>query len=375
MASLRDLFESLTRDPWRQRTPFSEALLTANDALIQSESDGERAEVMSCWLERFQPCLFGRIAAKKRAISFCFLTEQDLLTSDTEIAAKIQRSRLAWTRAAYSGQSSAFIVCVISGRIAEAEPNAAMQAFAQRLASLYLQVSVIPDAVFHDEAFLEFSASGATWVWKAGVNYFAANADGRWWQDHRIPAGMAFSVNSVGHLVKSGRMLNAVADVEELLGLGSGELAQRKITDLSEALEFAMRTIAMASNAVSGPATVLLPKPSTAGEPPVNLPSFLSDKDFTQYHGWYHTDFTLPTEYFRPDVERPATLGKHALDFTYLSISDVENPDFQLMGEGRRIRADRPKSPVREGREVRSQGRLVGLDDAPQLRKALALPD
>jgi len=45
-----------------------------------------------------------------------------------------------------------------------------------------------------------------------------------------------------------------------------------------------------------------------------------------------------PSEYFRPDVERPANLGPHLLDFTYLFQDGVENPAFTTMGEGRRIR-------------------------------------
>ena len=379
MSDVRRLFEALTPDPWRQQTPFSEALRVATDALLVAESDEQRSDIMSRWLERNQPCLFGRVAAKMRAISFCFLTETDLLGTDEGIRAKIQGCRLRWTRAGYLGNSSAFVVAVISQRVAEAEPNAAMFALAQRLAWLYLQVDVAADAILHDEVFLEFPGNDrVTWMWRAGVNYFAAHGDGRWWQDHRIPAGLAFSVNSVGHLVKSGRLVNAVADLEQSLGLKTGDFAERKIDSLSKALEFAMRTIAIASNAVSGPATSLLPKPGDSEEPPGQLPSFLAEKDFRKYHGWYHTDFTLPSEYFRPEVQRPDSLSGHSLDFTYLFVKDIENPDFDLMGEGRRIRADgmdRLEDGRDHSKDVTSRGQIVSLEDAPQLRRALALPD
>jgi hypothetical protein len=57
-----------------------------------------------------------------------------------------------------------------------------------------------------------------TWKWFAGVNYFCAQGDKRWWQDHRIPGGMAFSVNSVGHLVKSGMIAKAMNELDGLTG-------------------------------------------------------------------------------------------------------------------------------------------------------------
>ena len=49
-----------------------------------------------------------------------------------------------------------------------------------------------------------------TWECPASVNYFSAQGDKRWWQDHRFPAGLAFSVNSVGHMVKSGKLNEAM---------------------------------------------------------------------------------------------------------------------------------------------------------------------
>jgi hypothetical protein len=75
---------------------------------------------------------------------------------------------------------------------------------ALRLCSLYLLEEVAPDRIFLDEIWLEKPGRDATtWRWHAGVNSFRAQGDGRWWQDHLMPGGIAFSVNSVGHMVKS----------------------------------------------------------------------------------------------------------------------------------------------------------------------------
>ena len=71
---------------------------------------------------------------------------------------------------------------------------------------------------------------------------------------------------------------------------------------------------------------------------PIKLPPRLSDKDHCTYAGWYHTDQTLPSVYFRPDVERSNDVDRHEdLDFTYLFDDSVANPAFETMGTGRRI--------------------------------------
>ena len=77
----------------------------------------------------------------------------------------------------------------------------------------------------------------------AGVNVFAAAADGRRWQDHRIPGGLGFSVNSVGHLVKSKIMQTALRDFRQIIGETSAPFPTTPVGSLPSALEFAMRTI------------------------------------------------------------------------------------------------------------------------------------
>lgn len=68
------------------------------------------------------------------------------------------------------------------------------------------------------------------------------------------------------------------------------------------------------------------------------VPPNLERMDYTSYHGWYNTDHTIPTDYFRDDVERPGYVARNDLDFRYLFDDHVENPDFERMGTGVRIR-------------------------------------
>jgi hypothetical protein len=152
---------------------------------------------------------------------------------------------------------------------------------------------------------------------------------------------MAFSVNSVGHMVKSGILSESMNNLDALLDLPLEGWEISKVDSLDKALQLAMSTIARASNAVSGKATELLPSVPKM-KCPKSLPSSFANKNCGQYHGYYHTDYTLPSEYFLTNVERPIGLKEHTLDFTYLFDRRLDNPAFFTMGEGRRIRGAAP---------------------------------
>ena len=335
----------LEPDGWRRSAGFSPDIEAANQKLFAPDiTEAASVEVLSKWLQGYQPCLFGRIAAKHGAISYCVLSEADLRQSDEFIKEKIQTARLAWTREGFEGRKSGFIILAVSPLIAYAQPSPAMRELARRLCHLYLETEIKMDHIHLDEIYLQKPGSRlTTWKWQTGVNYFCSQGDGRWWHDHRIPGGMAFSVNSVGHLVKSGMIANVMKELDALTGAPDEAYPVSKIDSLAQALELAMRTITMASEAVSGRATELLPLPPDRDELPVpecpvKLSKLVADKNHCEYRGWYHTDYTLPSEYFSADIERPPALPGHSLDLTYLFHRDIDNPDFRLMGEGQQIR-------------------------------------
>lgn len=342
---IRHYFSQLRPDGWRTRAGFSEDVEEANRFLFDPGLPrGEGEAVIGAWLQKWQPCLFGRIAAKLGSLSYCLLSEADLNESDEAIQEKIQDARTTWLRDAFEGRKSGFIVLAMSRTIANATPGPEVRELARRLCFLYLQTEIGIDTIHLEEVFLEKPGSRrTTWKWQAGVNYFCAQADRRWWNDHRIPGGLAFSVNSVGHLVKSGMISNAMSQLEEVMGATTEHYPETRVDSLDKALELAMRTISMASDAISGRATELLPLPINHSELPVpecpvKLSRALADRNFCEYSGYYHTDITLPAEYFLPDVQRPPTCRTHLLDFTYLFHKGVENPSYALMGEGQQIR-------------------------------------
>lgn len=375
MRRLLELLEQIPEDPWRRREGFSPDIQEANQVLFDADCDKTRIESeLNRWLSRFQPCLFGRLAAKRESLSFCVLNEADLEVSDEHVRDKIQSDRLSWTKRGFEGVSSGFVIILVSPRIAHGMPGEATQQLAYHLGFLYLGEDIEPDKVHLDEVYLQTpTREDATWLWKTGVNYFCAQGDRRWWQDHRIPGGIAFSVNSVGHMVKSGKLALGLRELRRALDLPNENFANPIIDSLPKALEFAMRTIDQAADGISGKATTLIPLSSEKESEvrcPVSLPDFLKDKSHCSYRGYYHTDYTVPSEYFVPDVERPEATKTHELDFTYLFDESLDNPDFLTMGEGRRIRADVP-AEYRFAKRLRGIETEAEIDDLPRLREAL----
>ena len=252
-----------------------------------------------------------------------------------------------------------------------------------RLAALYLDEEDIEmDRIYHDEIYLEATNRRAVDVaMESGdPSTLSAQGDRPWWNDHRIPGGMAFSTNSVGHLAKSSKLDALMAELEKELGISPEEGSGVRIDSLEKALQFAMQTIANASNAVSGPATGLLPLPADPSELPVRqcpikLPASLANKNHCRYRGFYHTDYTLPSDYFRDCVERPPENRPFDdLDFTYLFHRDANNPAYSTMGSGVPIRApgDDEQVGIRgEDKDSRSFGEEIPIEKAPRLIRAL----
>jgi hypothetical protein len=342
-ASISELVNRLRADPWREEEGFSQDIIDVHDRILRRDlTDDEIADILNSWLASNQPCLFGRIGARIGLISYCILSDSDLQQSDSFIQEKIQSARLRWLQDSLAGEKSAFVILAVSPQIAAAQPDSEVMQLARKLCSFYLLRDIQPDQIYLDT--IELAVMGDTRIrWDVGVNYFSAQGDRRWWHDHRIPGGLAFSMNSVGHMVKSGKLAKAMKDFEKSMSLTSEDWSHPSIDSLEKALVYAMRTIANASEAVSGKATCLLPAVDASlfkePPPPIELPSDLRDKNHREYAGYYHTDITLPSEYFLSDVTRPAHIESRFLDFTYLFDRGIDNLDLINVGEGRRVSA------------------------------------
>lgn len=368
------MIAGLVQDQWRTATGFSDDIAHVNERLWSATDDAECEQALNQWLSSYQPCLFGRAAAAARTIAYCILRDADLENDDKFIHQKIQDKRIEWAGRAYDGLASAFVLLAASPRLAHATPTT-VYPVAHRLCELYLQTEVDRDSILLEDVFLEKPGrTRHTWLFRGGVNFFASQGDRRWWHDHRIPGGIGFSVNSVGHMVKSNILARAMSELDGAMQAEDGWTAP-KIESLPRALFFAMQTIANAADVVSGRATWLIdkPAPSDSCPPcPVELPRKLQDKSHCSYEGYYHTDFTLPSEYFNDDVERSEDQEVYDLDFTYLHDDRLTNPDHRTIALGRRIRQGdaygRRLATVRRERETPA---IVSIRSAPILREAL----
>lgn len=226
----------------------------------------------------------------------------------------------------------------VSQTIALARPGPELHRLALKICELYLGKAV-SDEILHDSLLLDIAGNGGEphelRSWKVGVNYFSAQGDGRWWHDHRIPGGISFSMNSVGHMART---------------MAERELTKRaefpnQVVDVPReklvywALPKAMKTIGpQCPDGVRG--TWLAPHGcfEEDREPPTyeqrqrhfgDLAAFSPNR----YKGFYHTDHTVPTAYFDETLwKREDLIVRDDLYFTYLH--DLRDMDYLSMGLG-----------------------------------------
>jgi hypothetical protein len=377
---LRALYEQINSD--ERRTHFSPDIEDAHDKVLAPGADSDAiAQRLLAWIGEYQPCLFGKIAARQNRLRVCVLTEDDFVRPDPEVRDRIQAARESCWRDGFYGHVSGMVLAAISDRLATAAPDTSLAEFSRRLCELYLLQDISLDVSHTESMYLEKPGpQRRTWKWLAGVNFFGGAGDGRWWHDHRFPGGVAFSMNSVGHLVKSGAIAEAMAALDTRLGIDDGEEWTRAhVTSLDKALVMAMRTIRVSSEGIR-PGTRLIHNSHRAPALacPVDLPPDLRGHNHCSYFGEYHTDHTLPSDYFGSAVDKPTHVPNFQdLDFTYLFDRSLD--DFVTMATGVRVRADEAdlEAETDEG-EQRAQKRRrvaqqeVAIDDEPSLRAALA---
>jgi hypothetical protein len=185
--------------------------------------------------------------------------------------------------------------------------------------------------------------------WRVGVNYFSAQGDGRWWRDHRFPGGMAYSMNSVGHMART----RAEAMVGKSAGLADSvrEVPRERLTYW--ALPTAMKTIGMpAEGSVRGTWLTERGLFEEDREPPTydqrhRVFGDLARFSENRYQGRYHTDETIPSPYFDSSITdlNGATL-REDMYLTYLH--SPGDRDYTTMGIGELSRAMEEEEQARQ---------------------------
>jgi hypothetical protein len=341
MMTVGDLFAQLNGDARRVARPFSDDILQTNALLHNTAAtEDEMVECVNLWCQHRQPCQFGKVAAGQRRIHFCFLREIAVSTwSDEEIAEKISEEKQLWKqRAAFDPQRAAhsFVIVVSSPRVAFAAPDQHLRFFSDRILELAgwgadRRGVRRKNTVTSDFLYLKNPNDGKFFGFRFNADFFACAADGRWWNDHRFPGGIAFTANSTGHMIRF------------------REWYQGKDQSESWALKQAMLTInnaAPTKSTITGDAqedgcvTWLRPldshgKPMVAEIqcPLANVPGTLQGKDWTRYEGLLHTDHAVREEFFLDREIAPTTSRPYLMDFTYLY--DDKQADFEKFTRGK----------------------------------------
>jgi hypothetical protein len=204
---------------------------------------------------------------------------------------------------------------------------------ALRLAEIYLSERLLDvNQIYLDSLPLKITRDGNTEcrLWRAGVNFFGAQGDQRWWHDHRIPGGVSFSINSVGHMTRA-RLEQSLSRHPSLQRFAPAD----RLVDF--ALYFAMKTIHKASQGTRPGTRLGLCDASShlTGEARESALRDMAAFNERVYYGQYHTDVTVPSPYFDPAAHKPADSPELELLFTYLH--DHDDSDYDLMGVGAEI--------------------------------------
>src|SRR5262249_22731628 len=101
------------QDRLRKRHPFSPDIAATN-AILFSRQYTRRKKIRHYrqWLETNKPCVFGKVAAKRKSVFVCLFEEDEVLrmrNGDDDVRATIQDYRQAWKRHALDGLSSSFL--------------------------------------------------------------------------------------------------------------------------------------------------------------------------------------------------------------------------------------------------------------------------
>lgn len=389
---IRDLYRALRKDEYRRKQPFSPDVMTAHDVLLDPfATETEKKRMLASWLQKpcradgpgHQPCLFGRIAARD-AMHYCILDENVLVNSDAEIKMTLASSLRDWKRRSVDPDQSlpahGFMVLLGAKRIAEAAPDDRLLALALAFRKLWGCV-VKTDTEGNDVAFetlyLKVPGTERFVKFTFSIDYFGAQGDGRWWHDHRVPGGMAFTANSAGHMKRY------------------REWYEKKTHQSEWLVRTAMLTIDEAADTPYGKATWLR-ELTEDGRPFVDgvgcpiakepLPQRLVGKDWTRYGGHLYSDHSIRREFFRTEPEKPSDLtDTHWLeDFTYIydgttpdhvrfiegepaSLEDIE-AELGKRREWRTIQGPRPKQLIRDAvspvPEEHAQRIASALDEA-----------
>lgn len=333
----------------RPARPFSDDMASVT-TLMQHPFAGrdEIAEGLLEWCSKRQPCRFGMLAASRRQIHVGVLRELDLVGGDEGIAARIAEEKRLWKQRAAADLKRpphALLLVFASPRVTLAAPDDNLRRFADRLLALAgwgqdRRQRSGANTISSDYLYLPHPTEGVFYGFQFNVDFFATAGDGRWWHDHRIPGGLAFTANSTGHM-------RYFRDWYEQPGTDHGEWAVKQaMLTIDNAYPHAPSATGNTADP-SGEGRVTWLRNLGLGNktfipdvpcPVSAVPKALQGKDWTRYEGLLHTDHAIREEFFSDRDVPPTVARPYLMDFTYLY--DHRQTDFVKFTKGVPTSAD-----------------------------------
>jgi hypothetical protein len=323
--SLSALMGKLDGDEWRKTNPFSPEISAAADVILHPYAyDDERKIAIKAWVAKHQPCVFGQAAAKADNLYIAIVTEALMVEGEEAVRTHLKLEKDTWKQWSLEDKGRhGFLVVFASSKLYYAAPNHALKEVSQYLRSLFVQAQTKDPAgndICHEWLFLKNPTTSQFVKFRVILDYFASAGDKRWWHDHRFPGGVAFTLNSLGHMVRTKEWYEKLKNPVEW----AARVAMMTISNAFEHPEF-------------GKATHLLElrdgKPFKPHEcpfaNPVALPDRLKGKDWTTYSGSHHTDHSIREEFFDQRAVPNRDRGDYLLDFMYLA-GAVEGENAEL---------------------------------------------
>jgi len=302
-------------DRLRKARPFSDDMKATQANLFDPDIPKlKKLKAYRNWLQNFQPCVFGRVAAKNENIFICLLEEHEILrmkNGDPDVHDTIQDARQCWKRLALDGRHSSFLILLLSPSLVTREPGDRLKEVCRRLMELYMEIPSVQDDTIHvqrEYVFLRGVDGDPQKIVKFSTlpNVFCAQGDGRWWHDHRTPGGIMITSNALGHFAHARVSKRSIGAVEKV-----------------GALENAMRTINNAfkpgrknSGLKHCPITWLQPRGKD--EPIIVRSAELAGFSPYRYSGFFHTDHLIPSVFFRPERDQAELPKYEDLDLRYI---------------------------------------------------------
>ena len=197
-----------------------------------------------------------------------------------------------------------------------------MKEICRRLLELYIEVERVEDDTILPKREYVFARvnkdESPPKLLKFGTlpNVFCAQADKRWWHDHRTPGGIMITSNALGHFELFRNTEGTIGDKEKF-----------------HALDNAMRTITNAygndkkrRGLTHCPATRLVPLAENE-KTPIREASDLHKYSPSHYEGSFHTDHLIPSVFFSKERDpKELTLYDNlSLQYIYDPLADPED--------------------------------------------------